>query len=560
MINVIGNFIGSITGVGNGGNNLPANFVPVIFDIGQSDAVGRAEGSRLHQLTQYPAIPSNVLIYNKPDYTITDNGTFQVINTQSGNCREPDQGPITTYGAFHPLGCLLASALQRKVYVIMMGDGGTALQQNLTNPDWSPASSGECFDIATARYYNVAYPKIQAAEPGKTLVPFIIWSQGETDATDNTATAAYPTNFTNFVPLLRATHASLATAFMYIRLHTYNKSANEATINAFFTSYAAATPSLYKVIDTNDLPRKVDLTTFEKGGIAPSTGADDNHASYLNQNGTAERIYSDMVTRFNLNVISEVTNNTTFNPSTITSAGIRLQFNKGNSTLDSQYAFTALTNNLSTGTFNTFVGTPVPKYKFDNNYKGWTNFVLGGGNARIASSAAIGTTLFSNSGGVSGAVWIRPYTGITAGTQTIFHDIQNTGSPTNSRCSAVINPAGTISVFTSITNTAKATTASPVFASGTVAQPIHLAFTYTPGDLIRIYINGVLVANDGTDTGSLSGVTLTNYVNNTNVFQLGATRTGASTYVNFFLGYMREFIIQPGVIWSAGQVTSIMSN
>jgi len=559
MFSFNANIIGSkIIGIGGAFSPMPSNIVPLIFDIGQSNAVGRGESNRENQLSAFPELPTNCKIYYKTDYTITDNGTFQ--QPFAGvNTREPDQ-TASIFGAYHPLACYIASGFQRTCYIIMMGDGGTALKQNLTNPDWSPSSSGECFEIATQRYYSVAYDKIVAENPTSIILPIICWHQGETDAMDNTATSEYSNNFSNFVTSLRASHSTLNNALMFITKLNYLQTANEATINTVFTNYVASHGSNTILIDVSDQPRKIDLTTQQKGGLVPSTGSDDEHMSYIAQNVKGSRIYDAFCNKYSYLPLAEVTNNTVFDPSTITSLGIRLQFNKSNSTIDSVSSFTALTNNLNTGLFTNFVGTPVPKYKFDYNFKGWVYFVASS-NARIESSTAIGTSLFASSIGYSIAFWLRPRDGQTAASQTIIHDIQNTGSPTNSRLGINIATTGKINVFISIGGTTvNATTNNVIFVDGSQTSPTHVAITFTQGDLIRIYVNGVLQTLDASATGNISTLTLTNYVNNTNVLQIGAVRTGASTFTNYFVGMLRELVIQPGVIWNTSQIASIMSN
>jgi len=253
-------------------------------------------------------------------------------------------------------------------------------------------------------------------------------------------------------------------------------------------------------------------------------------------------------------------NNNEFNPATLTNNGIRIQFNKDNSTRDSLGIFTALTNNLGIGTIGSFIGSPSPIYKFNEGYKGWASFISGA-NAYIGGASAVGTQLFADATGFSFSFWVKPRDGQPSTTNTIFHDIQNTGSPANSRIGIGILAAGTINAFISIGGTTvNATTNTAIFSDNKQYQSVHVAITFTNGELIRIYINGVLQSLAGGANGNISALNLANYINATNIPLWGATRTGASTFTNYFAGMLREFVVQKGIIYSQTDISNLMTN
>lgn len=278
---------------GGGGGGVASNFIPLIFDIGQSNSIGRAESDRL-ALTSYSKTPDGVKIYYKTAYGATDNGTWQAIDTAT-NCKEPDAaGGQRTFGGYLSLATKLRDLLAREVYVVAAGDGGTALAQGVTANDWNPNTVGSCYERATSQYFSVAITKLQALYPGRQVVVFISWHQGESDAPDATALSAYSANFTAFITALRASHALLANARLYITKLWYSKSAAEGTINTVFTNYQAANSSTTALINISGYPQKDELTVGQIGGFTATT-ADDNHQSYLAQIAKGELIYTNIV-------------------------------------------------------------------------------------------------------------------------------------------------------------------------------------------------------------------------------------------------------------------------
>lgn len=248
---------------------------------GQSNAAGRETTDRLLAIGE-DSEPTNVFVYYKPDYTATDNGSFVQLEEGSVNTREPGETPLGLSGWYGMLGNRLAALSPNPVYVIMAGDGGTALKPGLTNPDWDPAASGECYDIFTNRYFIVAYNKLVAANPGKTIEVVRVWSQGESDALDADGISGYSTRFAAKEAATRNAHAALKYAPLIIPKLYFTINAGEGVINSVFQSYENNNPNYVKTIDISAYPRIIDLTTEQKLGFA-SVGGDSPHTSYLGQ-------------------------------------------------------------------------------------------------------------------------------------------------------------------------------------------------------------------------------------------------------------------------------------
>jgi len=165
------------------GFQLASDFIPVIFVRGQSNATGRGEASRL-ALTEYSTAPTEVYMYWKQNNTSTDNGAWEPMYC-GVNTREYDQ-TATVFGGYAIAGIKLRDYINRPVYIINAGDGGTSLTSGTgaVDPDWDPASSGENYTISRTYYFDVAISKLEAANPGKQIVVFkLCVSPGKTSST-----------------------------------------------------------------------------------------------------------------------------------------------------------------------------------------------------------------------------------------------------------------------------------------------------------------------------------------------------------------------------------------
>lgn len=541
---------------------LESDFIALVYDDGQSNSAGRAEADRLALMT-YPDAPSQVYIYYKPNYTNTDNGAFQAILAGS-NTTEPDVTSFRIFGAFHMAAIKFQHLLNRPVYIVMGGDGGTALKQNLTSPDWSPASSGECFDTFYTYYLEVAIGKLVAANPGKQIVVFPSRHQGETDAfvANNPATTDFVnTNYPAFdtarqtkIAAIIAAYPTVVFAPTAMRNLNYLQTSNETTINSYYASLVSANPSRYFLIDTTGQKRNVDLTSGEKGGIV-ATNTDDEHLSHLAMDYIATQEYNYWKNLYSIpGDDSIITSNTGYDPSTFNANYVRLQMNSANTTTGTNNEITALTNNLS-GVAFTSVGDV--RFKI-NKRKGAYFFQQFTPGARIESNSAVGSTYFSSS--FSWSAWVKPRDGQPGAAYYFIHDIASTASPNNSRFYVLLDTTGKINVAYAVGGTAvQGITNTAVFTNAQQIDETHLAVTVTSGGLIRIYVNGVLQTLDAVNNGNIAALTMALYTNITNKIQIGARRSGVSTYADFLFGIMREWTLQPGV-YSSTEIANLQLN
>lgn len=548
-------------------NRTPTDMSPFVFllgSFGQSDAIGRCVAQRLVQLTKYREIPDDILIYNKPDYSAADNGAFNVLLEGGFLTTEPSGGVSGATGAYGVLAENLKRISPNTVYIIPGGDAGTAIEQGLTTPDWSELSVAQCFDIFFERYYQVAYDKVVLIHPTKTIVPIFYWDQGVADAGDNTATANYPTNFDNMFAAMLAAHPSFVNALFIVSEVYFANTANEATISSFFQSYCAADPVHRKYIPISAFPRRMDLTAAEINGVT-GAGSDvgNMHASYLMQIHKAETAYQfikDFYAPYNDD--SEILNNTAFDPATITPNGFRLQLNRGNVTVTDAYSSVgAVNNDLNIGTFAFTNGSPPAKLKILGR-KGCVTWMNGGAD-RLQSSAPIGTALFAG-GSFSVGWWGKIRDTSPSGTNTWLHDIANTASVDQSSFRVYTTSSSSFFCRLAIGGVVSlgqwGIDWETENGGSTVKKERFIALTFTQGDAMRCYVDGVLRTVDPVNNGNLAALTLTNYVNNTNVFTIGARRSGASSYADPLAATNREIIWQTGVVWSVADMQNLMLN
>lgn len=548
------------SGGGSGGVNWD-NTIIVQLEMGQSNNVAQGEAARLG-LTKYPLMPVNTRIYRKTTLNETNNGSLanMVAGVNEDHLPSPAPGG-TIFGGYNTTSELLSSHLggYPPIYVLHASRGGTTMQYGLTAaPSWDPTVQNEMFNYAMNGVFTHGLAAIQAENPGKDIQVVIKWHQSEADNTDNTATTNYPANFNAFRAAVRAFHPLLANAPWIITLVNYNLTANETTINNFFTSLV---DSRTKVVDISSQPRKMDLTVDQKGGFAPSV-ADDKHNSYLQQNLKGEQEYAHIVSILNIPGSSaEYTTNTAFDPATINAGHIRLQGSRGKVTINTTTnQVTSPVNDLSTGSFSVVTG----KIRFKVSQRhGWfgTNtydYVNASGVNTVGvieSSVPIGTTLFSHSFSVS--KWVYPYNGNLL--QFLIQDIDNTTTPT-SRFALFITALGEVQVQYQVPSFAVTQAKTPVIFAAVPNKPVHISVTLTSGDKIRIYINGILqVLTTVSGTGeNISTANMAGYANAVNKLQIGRRLVSAVTG-DYYVGLWRELTIQP-VVYSDGDIANLMLN
>lgn len=152
--------------------NLAPDAIFLILVGGQSNATGRAESRRL-ALTEYHGSPQRIYSYWKPTVSGTDDGNWEPV-VAGVNTREFDQS-VSTYGGYLIAAIKLRDYLNREVYIVNTGDGGTSLAQDLADPDWHPSSLIDNYLISRYRYYSVAVGKLVAAYPGRQIVTLRQW-------------------------------------------------------------------------------------------------------------------------------------------------------------------------------------------------------------------------------------------------------------------------------------------------------------------------------------------------------------------------------------------------
>lgn len=263
-------------------------FLAVIFDMGQSNSGGRAIAERLDCSTYSPT-PTSSYIYNKTDYSDTDNGNWEA--TEAGvNTSDSDINTTYNYfGAEISLQQKIYDRLKSNSYYIKCSDGSTSLAIS-----WNVNTVDGLFDKATQNFYDVAISKLALLHPTKAIrIVAILWHQGEADATDQDKIDAYAVNLEAFINGVRGYATPLNNAPFIITKLNFAQNAAEATINTIFDNAASTMSDVY-TIDISDLPQKRELTTEEKCSVVPPL-SDDRHASYLAQIGKGERIFNKIV-------------------------------------------------------------------------------------------------------------------------------------------------------------------------------------------------------------------------------------------------------------------------
>jgi hypothetical protein len=316
-------FTAVASGGGEGGGSVPpsfpANTIPVIIDLGQSQSGARGESNRI-VLTSYSQTPTDAQIYAKVTYDAVDNGVWEQTDALSNTSdnRYVDHSTFKFFGGeislqtkvIERLGIHHSTfkffggeiSLQTKVierlgipcYYIKVAFGSTFLAQVGVN-NWNPSSVGSLLDQFLNNFFDVAIPKLQAANPTKNIkILCVKWKQGEADSEQQTYIDEYQSNFLGLMSKVRAHDTLLNNVpFIVTKLHFY-ENALEGQINTIFDNVAGNPANNCHTVNYSDMPKKVELTTEQKGGIPP-TGSDDNHMSYLGQIADGERTYDKLV-------------------------------------------------------------------------------------------------------------------------------------------------------------------------------------------------------------------------------------------------------------------------
>lgn len=256
---------------------------------------------------------------------------------------------------------------------------------------------------------------------------------------------------------------------------------------------------------------------------------------------------------------NEQYSNLTFFPETLTSTGIRLQWNRDNCAV-SPVAVPAVGigvisrshNYLTTGSNAFFNGGNAPELVIENN-EGWAYF---DGSGHVLSGSSLQNTFFQNS--FSYGFWADPSDGQPAAVQVFFRASNLTSTTNDDLVVCQLQTTGALLVRYAADGTlCTFITGSPVFTDGDgVAH--HIAVTMEEGVGLTVYVDGVSVASDGVNTGAIGSVNMNNYSSTLDMYW-ARRQTGASTFDLGYIGKMREFVLQP-ILWTSGNVASIMSN
>lgn len=267
--------------------------------MGQSNDEGQAEAARMATSilgsTAYTRTKFGCYVYPKTTRTITDDGAWADLNAGT-NTKGPDilASGFDTVADETPLLHLLRDKTKQPVFWIKTSRGGSRLQTNVTDPDWA-VSSNELYLQATQYWWTVAKNKLLNVFPSLRLKVVIHWHQGESDSNDATARANYLTNIRTFFAAFRAYDPLFARAPLFVTKLYFALDADEDEINDALMQFVSESDNTY-LINVDDQPRKIDLTTGQKGGLSPTTtGGDDEHASYLMQIAKGERKYTKLV-------------------------------------------------------------------------------------------------------------------------------------------------------------------------------------------------------------------------------------------------------------------------
>lgn len=256
-----------------------------------------------------------------------------------------------------------------------------------------------------------------------------------------------------------------------------------------------------------------------------------------------------------------------FDVSTITTAGVRLQMNRDNvyaptPTLTLPQVVTRFhqdNNFVTTPAVWVGAGSPAPEFTVENN-EGWAILNATSSTERIHSNeTALGADLVNNTFTVS--FWLRPDDGQPTATERIFSIVKtNSTSLPNDACFIQLNTNGTMTFRYAEDNAAISSTFATnaaVFPNGATTAK-HITWTVTSGGIQLVYVDGVSVANDGVNTGSMVGINMANFTNATNIL-IGVRGNG----VNFDLPYhglIREFTVLKDIATNSTQVGNIMQN
>lgn len=258
---------------------------------------------------------------------------------------------------------------------------------------------------------------------------------------------------------------------------------------------------------------------------------------------------------------TEKYSNTNFFPETITPDGVRLQLNRDNCTISTATSpvipgaigvISRAHNTLATDSAVWTAGGAANVELIILNDIGWA--ILS--NGRIFSTNAFANLVFKSSFSVG--FWLWPDDGHPAATGMLLWTNSTASTTLSHGIQFQLESTGKLRFRYAVAGTAvTALTNNEVFADGTVT-PKHIAVTVTSGDLIRIYIDGVIQTLDASNLGDMSAITMASFSAARGTY-IGQRESGVGTFDLPYAGKIREFICQP-VVWDTTNIANIMLN
>lgn len=295
-------FFSSIAASGRriGSGIINSNFIPVVFELSQSNG-GQGEADRLAltgEITSagltkmtYSKTPANCRIWEKTSIDFNDTGVMQDLSAGVNGTQYSANRVFGADVALLPL--LRDSTTENKAYYIKAMKGGTQLYLSGGTNDWNADTVGGLLDYSLHYHARSAIREILAENPGKQIKVVLLRHQGESDNTDIKRNAYYQ-NSLNFLAKIRAYQIDgvsyfADSPFIDTLLKYEPAQQQEIDMNALKVQFATEQPNCY-TIDISAQPRKVDLTTAQKGGYTP-TLPDNSHGSYLSMLQKGEAAY-----------------------------------------------------------------------------------------------------------------------------------------------------------------------------------------------------------------------------------------------------------------------------
>lgn len=272
----------------------PSVDVYVILQMGQSNAVGRAEVQRLKNATNNPrgyvANPAKVKIYDKgnmadPDFS-KDNGKW--VDYYAGVNSNTDGSPLDHFGPELALSQKIVRETGKEVYIIKAAFGGTALSPGI--PTYAPGNWTDTnHKIAMDYFFAPAMRDLRAARPNANIKFLgVVWWQGESDAAAGITGPDYSTRFAQFKAYADNKIAAQFTGYKWALVGlSYARDTKESAINAAMCGFASGSVDSYH-IPTLQYPSKNGLTAQQAAPFALGAN-DDIHSSYITQLAVGEQ-------------------------------------------------------------------------------------------------------------------------------------------------------------------------------------------------------------------------------------------------------------------------------